>query len=205
MADDALPSAREKLQKAALVVPPGYTSAYDLLLLDRQVAEVAAAFFARDFLNADWAATPQDLTEGFYFGASKALEKLTGPASRQPGAAHLEPAQAEIFRSAVEVALNYERIDTEQVVGSLRLPRAAKQVILAELDETLGVRQFPVHRTTANRRTSKVRFRGEYGVAFEVDSAFKDQVVAIREMPPAPDGATISEVCLTVRNLKWLA
>jgi 37-kD nucleoid-associated bacterial protein len=206
MAENALPSAREKLQKAALVTPPGFTTTYDLLLLDRQVEEVAAAFFASDFLDADWAATPQELTKHFYLGASKALESLTGADSRKPNAVHLEPDQAEIFRSAVESALaQNERIDTAQWVSPLRLPRAAKKVILAELDKKLGVREFPVDRATANRRTRKARFRGDYGVAFEVDSAYKEQVVAIRELPAAPDGATVSEVCLTVRNLKWLA
>src|SRR5574342_226392 len=39
---DAMPTAREKLQKAALILPKRRGAEYDMLLLDRQVAKVAA-------------------------------------------------------------------------------------------------------------------------------------------------------------------
>jgi len=73
---DVMPTAREKLHKAAIIPPAGMDKKFDLLLLDRQVAAVAANFFALTFLNTVPVLDPVASTKSFLFGAEKArLEK----------------------------------------------------------------------------------------------------------------------------------
>lgn len=91
--DDALPTAREKLQKAAIVQPKRRGAEYELLLLDRQVAKVAANFFASGFLNATPALDAHARTDKFYTAAQTAYNRLVQPTA--PGQPRLNTEQAQ--------------------------------------------------------------------------------------------------------------
>src|ERR1700749_2340686 len=91
--DLVMPTAREKLHKAALIPPPAEDKSFDLLLLDRQVTAVAADFFAYKFLNSIPAREPREMTNDFYIGALNAYNKLVGMPTR--GAVHVAVEDAE--------------------------------------------------------------------------------------------------------------
>jgi hypothetical protein len=69
--ENGLPSTRERLHKAAIIKPD-----YDLLLLDRQVSEMAASFFAQKFLGAEPAQDSETQTALYAAAVKQAVSKL---------------------------------------------------------------------------------------------------------------------------------
>lgn len=202
--DDVMPTARERLQKAALLRPKDAQVGYDLLLLDRQVARVAANFFAQKFLGAEPVMDARKRTDLFYIGAQNAYNRLTAPPT--VGGPHLEPEQADAFQQHIHVALQGGTIDLAPWVDSLPVPENAKAILHEEIGKKLPTeRQVAIDPTYAEKKLLKrLRFRGDFGVILEIQADHYNDVVKHREDIPQPDGQTITRLTLEVRGLQWV-
>jgi hypothetical protein len=202
--DLVMPTAREKLQKAALIPPPGKDKSFDLLLLDRQVATVAADFFAYKFLNSITAREPKEMTNDFYIGALNAYNRLVNSPAR--GAVHVTLEDAEGFRDHIEVALQSPSVDLDEWVTKLPLPEEAKSVVREEMEKKLPQeKQVAIEQNYARvTLLKKKRFRGEFGVLFEVESDHYRDVVIEESEEDRPDGKRITRLVIEVPTLQWV-
>lgn len=202
--DDALPTAREKLQKAAIVQPRRRGLEYELLLLDRQVAKVAANFFASGFLNATPALDAQARTDKFYTAAQIAYNRLVQPAIA--GQPRLTSEQAEVLRQGTDAALQWQTLNVDAWVDNLDLPADAKEVLHEEIGSSLPAdREFSLDTNYAREKlVKKMRFRGDYGVLFEIESAHYGDVVKGDDDLEQPDGSIVKRLVLEIPGLKWV-
>lgn len=178
---DALPTAGERLQKAAIVRQTGDTE-WELLVLDRQVGDPAmrpaADFFLRRFLGADWKLTAQAQTTrtfGAIAGVATNLYKRKDPACWTEA--------ANIFQH-LDVALGADQIDLDNVVQSMDVKEETKQAIQKELNKVLVQREIEVDRTMADKLTGKVRYRGEDDLVLSASSDVYKRLVTESEGPP---------------------
>jgi 37-kD nucleoid-associated bacterial protein len=194
--DKVMPTTREKLQKAALLPPQGSES-YDLLLLDRQTPEVAAAFWADAFLNAKLivdgrlgARTLRDVS----YKASDDLAKR----------GIITPAEADAVKEHTDRELQQPSVKRSAFVQRLPISKEAKDVVAAALDEKLaGTKTIPIDVKYASAKlTNKTRYRGSYGVLFEVESEHHDDVVRKYEAFVAEDGTPMTRLHLEVPRLQ---
>lgn len=201
---DAMPTAREKLQKAALILPKRRGAEYDMLLLDRQVAKVAADFFAKAFLNVTPVLDARALTERFYIGVQSAYNELTQPP--QEGQPRLTVEQADVFRQQIDSALQTQSLEIDDWVSNLNLPAETKPLIAKHIATQIPAdRQFGIDTAYAEEKlTKKYRFRGDYGVLIEVEAAHHDDVIKAKEELPQPDGKLITRLVLEVPGLRWV-
>jgi hypothetical protein len=202
--DLVMPTAREKLHKAALIPPPAKGKSFDLLLLDRQVTAVAADFFAYRFLNSIPARQPREMTNDFYLGALNAYNRLVGAPTR--GAVHVAVEDAEGFRDHIEVALQSPSVNLDDWVAQLPLPEEAKAVVREEMEKKLPQEKQVVIEQDYARATllKKKRFRGEFGVLFEVESDHYRNVVVEESEEERPDGKRVTRLVLEVPALQWV-
>ncbi|HVR95296.1 MAG TPA: nucleoid-associated protein [Thermoanaerobaculia bacterium] len=200
VAENGLPTANERLQKAAVVLPRGARPDHDLLLLDR-LGKAAADFFARGFLGAEPILTARERTERFYFGARNALNRLVQP--KAPEEPRLLPEQAERLRGAIETAVAGASLDVDDWVRSLDLSAPAKEVIVAELDRQLDSRELELDPRHARTLFRKKKLRGDYGVAIEYDATFEEQVFRMGDTYEK-DGVRYTRVTVDVPNLQWV-
>jgi hypothetical protein len=201
---DVMPTAREKLQKAALIQPKRKENDYDLLLLDRQVAKAAANFFAKDFLNAAPVLDACARTERFYIGAQIAYNRLAQPP--REGQPVLTPEQADVLLEQIEAALKAKTLDVDTWPANLDLPDEAKRVIAEEIERRLPTdRQFNIDAEYAQKKlVNKYRFRGDYGVLIEVEADHYKTVVTSRKDIERPDKTVVTQLTLEVPNLRWV-
>jgi 37-kD nucleoid-associated bacterial protein len=201
---DVMPTAREKLQKAAIIPPKGTDKTFDLLLLDRQVKAVAADFFAIKFLNTKTALDARDLTVRFYLTGQKIHNRLVSspPDSKE----HIDPQQADVLTQHWDVAAQKETVRFQPLVNGLPLPPEAKTIIRQELrTEFPELKQIKIDPQFAETKlTKKKRFRGDYGVLFEVESEHYNDVVRERTERREPDGNTITRLVIEVPSLQWV-
>lgn len=196
---DVMPTANEKLHKAALVPPRGTSAKYDLLLLDRQTADVAATFFAETFLNATTAFDGKSGAKAFYQGAQNAYSRLM-----KAGSITLE--EADTLQTHIEVALQRPRVNPSTWPKGLPLPGPARTVIADELEKKLpGTRTISIDRDYVREKLlKKKRFRGDYGVLFEVEADRYDDVVTAKTVYERPDGTPVTRLTLEVPRLQWV-
>lgn len=202
---DAMPTAREKLQKAALMRPAQTGSGFEMVLLDRQTSKLAAEFFAKDFLNAAAELDAQARTDRFFKGAIGAWNRLKNPPTPQDPS--LNPRQADLLRRQIDTVIRGESVNWEAWAGNLNLPAAAKEVITRELQARLpDDREFDLDVDYAEKKLrKKTRFRGQFGVVFEVETDHYRDV--IREDPTEftrQDGTRVTRLTLEVPNLEWV-
>lgn len=195
---DVMPTANERLHKAALV-PPAGSERYDLLLLDRQTADAPAMFFAEAFLNTAPVFGGQKGAKGFYDGSRAAYTKLLKEGT-------ITPAQADTLEKHIDVALQTPRVHRPSWVKELPLPEAAKTVINEELKKKFpGTPSIPIDVGYAGEKlTKKKRFRGDYGVVFEVEAAHYDDVVLEKTTYDREDGTPVTRLVLEVPRLQWV-
>jgi hypothetical protein len=200
---NVMPTTREKLHKAALVAPEGKDKKFDLLLLDRQVAATAAEFFGVKFLNTVPALDARTITENFYLGAQKAYNKLI---SAKDPTLHIDPEKADALQQQIATALQGEVIEIDDWVQNLPLLPTAKAVINEELRRVLPQdRRLPVDEDFARSGLLRIkRFRGDYGLIFEVESDHYDEVVKEKREHMSPDGRVITRLTIEVPGLKWV-
>jgi hypothetical protein len=201
--DLVMPTAREKLHKAALIAPPGKDKSFDLLLLDRQVSAVAADFFADKFLNSIPARDPKDQTNDFYIGALNAYNRLRAPAK---GVVKVAEEEAGGFRDHIEAALQSPTVDLDDWIGKLPLPQEARAVVREEMEKRLPQDNRVVIEQEYARATllKKKRFRGEFGVLFEVESNHYGDVVLEEKTERRLDGTLVTRLVLEVPALQWV-
>jgi hypothetical protein len=202
--DLVMPTAREKLHKAALIPPSGKDKSFDLLLLDRQVATVAADFFAYKFLNSIPAREPREMTNDFYLGALNAYNRLVSTPARL--GVHVAVEDAEGLRDHIEVALQSPSVDLDEWVAKLPLSEDAKAVVREEMEKKLPQENQVVMEQDYARATllKKKRFRGEFGVLFEVESERYKDVVVEESEDVRPDGKRITRLVIEVPALQWV-
>ncbi len=200
---DVLPTAREKLQKAALISPKGMDKTLDLLLLDRQVTGVAD-FFALKFLNTEPALDPRDSTVRFYLTGQKVHNLLVSfPADAKE---HIGPEQADLLTQHWDVATQKGVVKFEPLVNGLPLPPQAKAIIRDEIKKEFPqVKQIKIDPEYAQTKlTKKKRFRGEYGVLFEVESDHYNDVVMDKTERHEANGKIVTRLVIEVPALQWV-
>lgn len=200
---DALPTAREKLQKAALVQPKGMDGSLDLLLLDKQVPGVAE-FFAKKFLNTSAALDPRDVTGRFWQLGQTLHNQLISPEA--PPKERLTPEQADILKEQWHAATYNEIIELEPLVDKLPLPKEVKTAIKEKVKEEFpNETQITIDPQYAEARlTKKRRFRGDYGVLFEVESAHYSDVVLDQKEVKNKHGQMVTQMLIEVPSLRWI-
>jgi hypothetical protein len=210
---DGLPTLGERLQKAALVQPLRGAIAYHLLVLDRLAVRGAARYFTTAFLNAVPRLTPAEETKDFYARLVKAHELLTATPEtdrlyRQLTSVVpvepeelpiLTPRESDDFRQRVPLLMQDQTVDTKAWVDALPYRPAAKQVLLGKL----GERQFELDPTVAADLVGMIRFRGDYGVAFEMEANHRHEVILEEETVRRGD-VTVKRLVLEVPNLQWI-
>lgn len=201
--DDVMPTKEVKLRKAALIPPEGSQKQFDLLLLDRQVAAIAANFFAYTFLNTLPAIDPRTSTETFYLAARNAYNRLVNPPT--PELPRINPGEADALQEQIQVALQGNSVNVRTWPAKLPLPKEAKAVVAAELKQEFPEEERividPKHAN--DKLLKKTRFRGKYGVLFEVESDHYKDVVKEKTEVDRPDGR-ITRLVLEVPDLQWV-
>lgn len=169
--ESILPSAGERLQKAAFL-RPRKGAEHQLLVVDRQTGrDWVARWFMADYLGATPTATDQTRTDGFY-RAVRFIDQ----------ALDLDDEQRRQFEAAGDQALRDGRIDTRSwVANRVELDAAQKQVALGILDQEVPDVEFAVHRETATRLLKTARFQGDDGLVVTVPSEHADRVVGVPE------------------------
>lgn len=199
---DVLPTKEVKLRKAALVSPQGKIEDFDLLLLDKQVAAVAANFFAVKFLNSVPVIDPRKAAEKFVVATEKALNKLVAAPRGAPE--HVEPEKADEYVQHREAAMLQPLVDLDEFPENLPLPAEAIEVVKKEIKRAFpGEAQIAIDREyTKEILLKKERYVGDYGVSFEVDSDHHDDVVKPQEPKHLPDGTVITRWIIEVPNFR---
>ena len=164
---DALPTLHERLQKCAFVRARRPGDEYQLLVLDRQVADVSARFFMEGFLGAEVAFDDRALTEGLYRALISARRQLqtTLPVDRLIA---LDDAIRGLFAG--------EAVDLGEWLPTL--PPAERNAIDNEVRQRHLDRAFALHRGTQARLLGgKIRYRGDNGLQVQVDrDSYADMV-----------------------------
>ena len=164
---DALPTLRERLQKCAFVRATHPGDDYQLLVLDRQVADVSARFFMEGFLGAEVAFDDKALTEGLYRALITARRQLqaTLPVDRLIA---LDDAIRGLFAG--------ETVDLEE--WRRTLPQVERNAVDNEVRQRHLDRAFTLDRGTQARLLGgKIRYRGDNGLQVQVDrDAYSDMV-----------------------------
>ncbi|HEY4640057.1 MAG TPA: nucleoid-associated protein [Thermoanaerobaculia bacterium] len=194
--DNVMPSTSEKLQKAALLPAHGSEN-YDLRLLDRQTSEVAADFWKIAFLNAEL------IVDG-KLGA-RVLRDVSYKASDDLAKQGVvTAAQAEEMKEQTDLVLRRPQVKRSAFVRRLPIPKEAKEVVAARLEQKFaGTETIPVDVPYASSKlTNKRKYRGSYGVTFEVESDHWNDVVKLMEQFVAPDGTPMTRLVLEIPRLQ---
>lgn len=198
VAENALPTARERLQKAALIAVPGSVRLGDVLLLDRLVTQPAAAFFALDFLGASPRLSPRQRTDLFLQGVFEAIDALLHPPTLE--APRLSQEEAEGLVEEGYQAIAGRELNPALWVESRGISDAVKTVFHETLEKKeLDLPQFTTDQTRS-KRPNKTRFCGAFGVRIEFSTLFTDYTVV--DLPPNALGEPVKRICLVVPNLK---
>jgi 37-kD nucleoid-associated bacterial protein len=198
---NVMPSAREKLHKAALIPPKGSQKKFDLLLLDRQTKAIAAEFFADTFLNTITTTHPRATTEDVYSVMQNVHNDLVSPPT--PDKTPLTPEEAyEVQQQIHATLLSGNHVDLERFPE--KLPEAAQAPMSQALKEAFPEsKRLPIDRNRAREILKKTRFRGDFGVMFEVESEHYKTVVK-EENRFTRDGQEITSLLLEVPRLRWV-
>jgi hypothetical protein len=215
--EGAMPTAQEKLHKAALIKPRSSTGEYDLLLLDRQVANLAD-FFAKNFLNVEAILDARARTERLYIGLQNGYNRLTkqvqesqqvateGKRSATEPLPYLEPEKAEVLQQQIELILQSKDVNIPEILDNLNFSDEAKQVIAEEVAGQLPVEQeFSIDPLYASEKLiKKKRFRGDYGVLFEIEADHWKEVVKEHTEIDLPGKRKGVRLTIEVSGLKWV-
>lgn len=201
--NDVMPTKEVKLRKAALIPAKGTVKNLDLLLLDRQVTAVAAQFFAYGFLNTVRAIEPSVLTQKLYLGAQKAYNRLQFPPAGEP---QITPAEAIAFQQEIETVLQKPSVNIQSWPNTLPLSKEARNVVADHIRTELPQeKKIPIDRDFARDKLLRItRFRGDYGVLFEVERKHFDEVVKKEEHWKSADGKNMTRLVIEVPELQWV-
>jgi hypothetical protein len=171
---DALPTLRERLQKCAFVRTFRAEDRYNLLVLDRQVADVSARFFLEDFLDAKVALKDEELTVGLYRAVHIARNRLEGT---------LTVGRLLRLDDAIQGVFGGTAVDLNEWLSTL--PEAERNAIDKEVRHQQLDRAFTFDSATLDGLSRKVRFRGDHGLELRVNrDALGDTVRVIEGRGP---------------------
>lgn len=203
--ENALPTLGRKLQKAVVVRllddrPPDH----ELLLLDRQVPQAAAEFFAKTFLGAEPIYTTRERTELFYDALSEAHKKLTTPPKKGVEPA-LDLAAGNELLDQIRTVMATRHVDSAAFLSSLAIPGEARKVVEKSIGKRLTDRQFDLDPEHAREKVMRERrFVGDFGIDVRFFADFEDAVISSSEERRDADGTPITRVCLEVPRLRWI-
>lgn len=202
--DNALPTLGRKLQKAVVVRLRGNPKPdFEILLLDKQVPQAAAEFFAKTFLEAEPVYTTQERTREFVRAAYEAFTKVTRQVKEKPPLADLAAANQMLHH--IRAATRAKQVNTAVFVDSMPGPDEAKQVFRAELAKRLTEQDFAIDpKFAATEVLPKKRFVGGYGIEVEYLAKFEGVVFKEIRQEKQQDGTVITTVQLRVPNLRWV-
>jgi hypothetical protein len=191
-----MPTANEKLQKAALIPPQGSNEKFDLLLLDKQGPEMAN-FFAQKFLNAEPARDPKRNAISLYEVGQEIFNRAVERAA--------PPEETDAILQYVETTLPTGEVDLREWVEKLPVSEETREIVAGGIaDEFPEERVIALDREYAKTKLlRKKRFRGGYGVVFEVDSDYKDEVV-LDEKREEKNGTVFTILTIRVPGLQWV-
>jgi 37-kD nucleoid-associated bacterial protein len=194
--DNVMPTTHEKLQKVAILPPQGSKN-YDLLLLDRQTPEVAAAFWAEAFLNVTL------IVDG-KLGARTLRDVSYKTSDDLARRGIVTPAQAEAIKEHTDLVLQTPRVRRSAFVQMLPIPKQAQDAVAVELEKKFaGTKTIPIDTEYASAKlTNKIRYRGAYSFRFEVESEHWDDVVKKNESFVADDGTPMTRLLIEVPRLQ---
>ncbi len=202
--DNALPTLGRKLQKAIVVRLRGNPEPdFKMLLLDKQVPQAAAAFFAQGFLNAEPVFNTQQRTQEFVRAAYRAFRKVTKESKDKPSIVDLSTANDIAHR--IRSAAGSPRVQTENFTDLLPGSEAVKEIFREEFAKRLTEQDFvidPQH--AAEIVLPKKRFIGDHGIEVEFLAKFENVVFQEIDKQRLEDGTEITTVKLKVPNLRWV-
>jgi len=200
---NVMPSAREKLQKAALVPPEGMQESYDLLLLDVQVPGIAA-FFTKTFLNTVKAFNAETATEGLYIGIQNARNVL---ANEPPeGVDPIDVNTSFAIDHLLDAELQQPQTVISDFIARLPVTEEQREVIRDEVEKQLaGETEIEIAPAFAQEKLlKKKRLRGDLGVRFEVLAEHYDEVVKSYEEIHLANGTLVARMTIELAHPKWV-
>ena len=174
-ANQPLFAKKETLQKAAFIKSRTEDSHYDMLLLDRQIPDVAE-FFSRGFLDVEDAFDDRERTNLFYRSLIHSHNKIRPL---------LTPEQESAVDTTIRAAISGESINVNAMIEGLPLPEDVKDQFQENLDDRLPDRVFNLDTTTTTRFLKWQRYRGDHGLKVEVHRDERDSV--IKSVKPITD------------------
>lgn len=194
--ENVMPTAREKLHKAALVSPSG-KHRYDLQLLDRQTPEVAAAWWAETFLNTVPIFDGKRGAEDFKRSVVAAYKVLLKDNL-------ITLAEGETLHQHADVAMHGKSVNRRRFVDGLPFSEPVKARVHGELDKRFpGTNTIPINvKYAAENVVKKTRYHGDYGVVIEFETAHEQDVVIERTDEMRGDGTPITRLVLEVPRLQ---
>lgn len=184
---------REKLQKCAFIRPlePRH-SVYDMILLDKQVRDVAK-YFARDFLDAEDAYDAKERTERLYKSLVRAQNKLR---------TELTPAERVTLDVQVRSIIRSRRFNANEWLSSLRLPQYATEQLEQTIFEALPDREFELDEQLGEKLVAKRFFRGDYELKVQIPAEHFDDVITEVEYVEDEQGRA-PYYRVTIETQKW--
>jgi ribosomal protein L21E len=165
------------------------------LLLDRQTPQVAAAWWAETFLNAILIVDGKVGATGFNDANHNAYLRLikTG-----------KTAAADAVKEQGRIELGNRRLRRSAYLA--RLPQDARDIVDEELEKRFaGTKTIPIDVEFASENlTKKTRFRGKYGVVFEVETKNYDKVVREKTTFTDADNTEITRFVLEIPELQQM-
>ena len=191
---NALPTTRERLQKAALISRqenPGW----EMWVLDRQVGEKdkqPAADFFRRFLGAKWKYTSEQLTRaslGLLMNIAVRFSESEDPQKRE---------LADYIFSYMDVALRSEKINLKNFVDDMRAEEYVKQEMRKEIEKAKIPIEIVLDTDTTEKMIGKVRYCGEGDLVLSAPVDVYDRIVKEKEI--RKDGVVYKEITITTRQ-----
>ncbi len=167
---------RERLQKAAFIraLEPR-NEAYDMILLDRQVADHrrrdVARYFAEAFLQTEEAYDARQRTEMLYRGVIVSVNELR---------AELSPDEVRAIDDQLQAALAARQFDLEAWLTGLPVSDPAREKLSALLVGALPDRAFAIDPEWGSRLVRRRVFLGDYGLRLQVAGDHFDDLLAIQ-------------------------
>ena len=196
---EVMPTTRERLQKCAFIRPLDPRPAdYDMMLLDRQLRPTeelpVARFFRETFLGANMALDSKERTKRFYVALIDGQNQLQDELS--------EEAYDELGESIHQVMLQ-TNVNIDDWIEGQPLTDVQRETLDGIVSKDLPDREFAVDEDFAAKLVQKTRFRADFGVKFEVDSDFYDDVVQKIEKGPLDDQGKPKYHRIVIHATNW--
>jgi nucleoid-associated protein YejK len=195
--EEVMPTTREKLQKCAFILPKVPTLSYDMLLLDRQIKQLAdlpaAKFFIEDFLDAKQSFDPKTNTKNFYLGLMSAISKLSE-------SGELTPDQALAMEKNADSAIRNKFINRKEWLSNMLLPEATKKKvddIISKKVKDPALELDPGYAETLKR---VLRWRGDRDLLVEAPAEFWADVLIDPPFSKLPGKSEYREIVILTKE-----